>query len=299
MLNHSNNRWASAAVACITTLVMVSMLATMPASAQSAAAEPVLTFAVIGDAEPKPKAEFPGLSAAVDALNAMARTRNIEMVFGVGDLPHKATDIQYENLTSVLKALELPFYPIMGNEEFNDTQEKFLKYAQSWGNRPEPIDAIRYVVEHPVATFILASPDLDGREFTDEGVVWIKEQLAHQPEQSKFLFVHGAQVGIFPEGGSKGTNNPNFPALSDHESLAVIFSGDLHMDIHRVDGIVEHQDVEHVHVPALERTKLPDESFHRPYFRVITLYDDRLGVIETIDAKTGQTLPRFTYQFTY
>ncbi len=260
---------------------------------------PVLTFAVIGDAEPKPKAEFPGVSAAVETLNALAQSRNIEFVFGVGDLPHKATDIQYKNLTTVLETLRLPFYPIMGNEEFNDSAEKFLSYAQYWGANMQPIDAIRYTVETPVATFVSASPDLDGREFSDAGVAWIKEQFSAQPDQAKFLFVHGAQVGIFPEGDDKGTANSEFPTLAEHDELAVIFSGDLHMDVHRVDGIVEDQGVHHVHIPALERTKIPDESFHHPYFRLVTLYGDRLGVIETIDAVTGQTLPRFTEHFEY
>lgn len=260
---------------------------------------PVLTFAVIGDAEPKPKAEFPGVSAAVETLNNLAEPRNIEFVFGVGDLPHKATDIQYKNLTAVLETLRLPFYPIMGNEEFNGSKEKFLSHAQYWGSNTQPIDAIRYTIEHPVATFVSASPDLDGREFTDEGVTWIKEQFEAKPNQPKFLFVHGAQVGIFPEGGDKGTAHPEFPTLAEHDSLALIFSGDLHMDILRVDGIVEDQGIHHVHIPALERTKIPDESFHHPYFRLVTLYNDGLGVIETIDAITGQTLPRFTQRFNY
>ncbi len=268
-------------------------------STHSYGTEPVITFAVIGDAEPKPKAEFPGVSAAVETLNAIAQTRDIEFVFGVGDLPHKATDIQYENLTAVLKNLSLPFYPIMGNEEFNGSKEKFLRYAQHWGHNAQPIDAIRYTIDHPVATFVSASPDLDGREFTDEGVGWIKEQFEARPNQPKFLFVHGAQVGIFPEGGDKGTAHPEFPTLAEDDGLALIFSGDLHMDIHRVDGVVQDRGVHHVHIPALERTKIPDESFHHPYFRLVTLYSDGLGVIETIDAITGQTLPRFTQRFDY
>ncbi len=296
MLQIQKLRWSLMTLTC---MMMLMALVIKPGDAHPATAQPVLTFAVIGDAEPKPNAEFPGLSAAVNTLNALAGPRNIEMVFGVGDLPHKATDIQYRNLTAVLQKLELPFYPIMGNEEFNDTPEKFFEYAQHWGNLQAPVDSIRYVTQRPVATFISASPDLDGREFTDDGVAWIETQLNQAPEQPKFLFVHGAQVGVFPEGGDKGTANPSFQALSEHETLAVIFSGDLHMDLHRVNGIVEHQGVEHVHVPALERTKLPDETFHHPYFRLVTLYDTRLGVIETIDAQTGQTLPKFTHRFDY
>lgn len=270
-----------------------------PSLAQSDEKAPVLVFAVIGDAEPKPEPEFPGLQATVTTLNSLAGSRSVEFVFGVGDLAHKATDIQYQNLTKVLSDLELPFYPIMGNEEFHGTPEQFLEHANQWGNAQKPLDATRYVNDHHGFRFISATPDLNGREFTDQGIEWIDQQLNHQPSQPKFLFVHGAQVGIFPEGGDKGTANPNFQTLAEHEKLAVIFSGDLHMDIHRVDGIVEQLGVLHVHVPALERTKIPDESFHHPYFLLVTLYDDGLGVIETMDANTGQTLPRYTHQFHY
>jgi len=271
----------------------------MPLSVQADAYEPVLTFAVVGDAEPKPEAAFPGLAATVDTLNAMAQSRKIEWVFGVGDLPHKATDIQYENLTAVLQNLRLPFYPLMGNEEFHGSPEKFLRFAQSWGNATQPIDDIRYTIDHPIALFVSATPDLNGREFTTQGTAWIDQQLAGAATKPAFLFVHGAQVGIFPEGGDKGTAQPEFSDLSKHENLVAIFSGDLHMDLHRIDGIVSHRGVDHVHIPAVERTKVPDESFHHPYFRLVTLYQDGLGVIELIDSETGQTLPKFTHRFDY
>lgn len=269
------------------------------ASAQPNNHEPVLTFAVIGDAEPKPLAEFPGLAATVNTLNNLSETRNIEFVFGVGDLAHKATDIQYENLTVVLKELEFPFYPIMGNEEFHAPAEKFLRYAQHWGNADKPIESTRYVIEHPVANFILSSSMLDGREFTDEEVSWISQQLENASDRPNFVFVHGAQVGIFPEGEEKGTANPKFAQLKNHTSLAAIFSGDLHMDVHRVNSIVDYEGITHVHIPGLERTKRPDESFHHPYFRLVSLYADGLAVIETLDAHTGQTLPRESHRFYY
>ena len=51
----------------------------------------------------------------------MAESMQIDFVVGVGDIAHKGTVIQYENATTVLESLKLPFYPIMGNEEHGST----------------------------------------------------------------------------------------------------------------------------------------------------------------------------------
>lgn len=71
----------------------------------------MLRFAVLGDAEPKPKAEFPGVSAAVDDVNRLAQDGTMDFVVGVGDIAHKGTVLQYENVTPVLQRLTLPLYP--------------------------------------------------------------------------------------------------------------------------------------------------------------------------------------------
>ena len=73
------------------------------------AAEPVLRFAILGDAEPKPKAEFPGLAAAVGHVNHLTDTLNLDFVIGVGDIAHKGTELQYDAVTPVLQRLTLPF----------------------------------------------------------------------------------------------------------------------------------------------------------------------------------------------
>jgi 3',5'-cyclic-AMP phosphodiesterase len=124
----------------------------------------VLRVAILGDAEPKPKPEFPGLSSAVDRINALAAHAPIHFTIGVGDIAHKATDIQYENATPHLQRLTMPFYPIMGNEEHHGSVQKFLKYANLWGNGKTSFDSPRYVLETPQVGFVFASPDF-GRDF--------------------------------------------------------------------------------------------------------------------------------------
>jgi 3',5'-cyclic-AMP phosphodiesterase len=80
-------------------------------------ADILLRIAFLGDAEPKPLAEFPNMAAAIEQINTLAQTQHIDFVIGVGDIAHKGTEVQYDAATLVLQKLSLPFYPIMGNEE--------------------------------------------------------------------------------------------------------------------------------------------------------------------------------------
>ncbi len=40
--------------------------------------------------------------------------------------------MQYEASVEVLKNLRLLFYPTMGNDEYNGTEQRYLKYANRW-----------------------------------------------------------------------------------------------------------------------------------------------------------------------
>ena len=89
----------------------------------------LLRVVILGDAEPKPLAEFPNMAAAVEQVNALAQTMPIDFAIGIGDIAHKGTEIQYEAATAVLQKLTVPFYPIMGNEEHGSTVERYLHYV--------------------------------------------------------------------------------------------------------------------------------------------------------------------------
>ncbi|MCG5515579.1 MULTISPECIES: alkaline phosphatase [unclassified Ectothiorhodospira] len=258
----------------------------------------VLRFAIIGDAEPKPLAEFPGVAKTVDHINRLAESGRIDLVAGVGDIPHKGTTIQYDAVTAVLSQLVRPFYPIMGNEEFGSTERRFLRYANQWSMDQSTIDSVRYVVEHDEIALIFATPDRDGRDFSDEGLAWVEEQLEALAPKPVFLFTHGAPVGVFPAGGDKGINHPRIESVLAHENLAAVFSGDLHMDIERIDPFREINGVTHVHVPALERTKVPDKTRHTPYFHVVSVMTDAEVLIETYRAgDDADAAPRFSHRF--
>lgn len=257
----------------------------------------VLRFAVLGDAEPKPKAEFPGVAAAVQDINAMAENSRLDFVVGVGDIAHKGTLLQYDNVTPVLQQLSLPFYPIMGNEEHGSTVERFLEYANRWNNGKAMINSPRYIQEYDSVALVYASPDF-GRDFNDDGVAWIQQEIQRLAPKSVLLIVHGAQAGVYPENAEKGIHNANFSAVIEQSNLAAVISGDLHMDMDRTQHSKQIGHVHYLHIPALERTKIPDENHHVPMFRVFSIDAGGNVLVETYQTGKREALARHRYEFT-
>jgi 3',5'-cyclic-AMP phosphodiesterase len=254
----------------------------------------LLRIAFLGDGEPKPLAEFPGMEAAVAQINSLSQTQPIDFVIGVGDIAHKGTEIQYEAATEVLQLLSIPFYPIMGNEEHGSTIERYLHYAKKWNSS---LEQPSYVLNHEEIAFVFASPD-HGRDFDDSGATWILEQLQRLAPKPVVLIVHGAQQGVYPENADKGISNQLFiEKVIPQANLAAVISGDLHMDMDRVNHSKKIGDVHYLHIPALERTKIPDESNHTPMFRVMTI--DKSGAVKIETYAVGESNPREEHDYAF
>lgn len=288
MLNHALCR--------LPILVIAMTVAACAASEVETRSEVLLRFAVLGDAEPKPEPRFPGMAAAVDDVNALAEASRLDFVIGVGDIAHKGTQVQYENATSVLRRLELPFYPIMGNEEHGSTVDRYLEYANRWGREKRDITEPSYIVETDAVALVMASPDF-GRDFNDEGIEWILDRLEQLSPKPVFLVVHGAQAGVYPENPDKGVTHDRFDEVIRQPNLAAVISGDLHMDMERTTHSKEIEGVHYLHVPPLERTKIPDESRHVPMFRVVTLHAGGEVLVQTYQVGVAEPLERHDYRF--
>jgi len=286
--------------------VLISILLALPAIsfAQTAiiahptpaTGQVLLRFAILGDAEPKPEPKFPHLQQAVIQVNQMAASSKLDFVVGVGDIAHKGTEIQYQNVTPVLQQLQPAFYPIMGNEEHGSTIERFLNYANLWNQGKATFTAPSYVLEFAPVVLIFASPD-HGRDFADSGINWIKTQLQKHKDKPVMLVVHGAQQGVYPENADKGISHPGFADIIAQPNLVAVISGDLHMDMDRVQHSKKLGKVHYLHIPALERTKIPDETRHTAMFRVITFTKDQLVIVDTYQIGNPQPLSQHDSRF--
>lgn len=235
------------------------------------------------------------MAEAVRQINAMHTENPFDFAVGVGDIAHKGTIVQYEAATKVLQTLNPALYPIMGNEERESTAERYLQYASQWNS---PVTSLRYTMEAEKIAFVFASPD-EGRDFTDEGALWIAGELERLAPKPVALVVHAAQAGAYPENPEKGVMNERFREdVLEQPNLAVVISGDLHMDMDRTHHSKEIDGVHYVHIPALERTKLPDETQHRPMFRVMRVDVDGSVTVDTYALdKPGEALDEHRYSF--
>lgn len=272
--------------------------AAAPASPATAAGAPqvVLRFAVLGDAEPKPEPRFPHMAGAVADVNRLAEQGRMDFVVGVGDIAHKGTEVQYEGATAVLSQLTRPFYPIMGNEEHGSTAARFLTYAERWNKGKLKFPQPSYVLEFDDLVLVFASPD-HGRDFADSGIAWLQQQVQKHAAKPVVLVVHGAQKGVYPENADKGIGHPGFAQVVASPNVAAVISGDLHMDMDRVVHSKQLGHVHYLHMPALERTKIPDESRHVPMFRVFSLDSERQMHVDTYQVGQAQALDRHRYRF--
>ncbi|MDX1749215.1 MAG: hypothetical protein R3271_02730 [Methylophaga sp.] len=280
----------------LSSLLLLGMVLIMGCSKEPAnTAE--LRFVVLGDAEPKPEAKFPNMAAAVADINQLIPSLDLAFAVGVGDIAHKGTLLQYEQATPVLQALNLPFYPIMGNEEHGSTTERFLSFANLWNQGKTTIDSTRYTLEFDSVALILASPDF-GRDFNDDGIAWLKSEVGRLAPKPVMLVVHGAQQGVFKENPEKGISHRGFVTeVISQPNVRAVISGDLHMDMSRVNHSFELNGVHYLHIPALERTKIPDESHHQAMYRVFSLMQDGTVVVDTY--QTGNLEPLADYQYRF
>jgi len=152
-------------------------------------------------------------------------------------------------------------------------------------------------LEYDQIAFVFASPD-HGREFENSGARWIFDQIQRMAPKPVVLIVYGAQKGVYPENRKKGIGNRIFrKKVIAQPNLAVFISGDLHMDMDRMEHSKKVKNVQYLHIPALERTKIPDETRHTPMFRVMTITNDGKVIVDTY--KVGETSPRKEHGYSF
>src|SRR5690606_13024415 len=102
----------------------------------------------------------------------------------------------------------------------------------------------------------------------------------------------------FPTRRSSDLHNANFSAVIEQSNLAAVISGDLHMDMDRTQHSKQIGHVHYLHIPALERTKIPDENHHIPMFRVFSIDASGNVLVETFQTGNSEELARHRYEFT-
>jgi 3',5'-cyclic-AMP phosphodiesterase len=69
------------------------------------------------------------------------------------------------------------------------------------------------------------------------------------------------------------------------------------MDMDRVNHSKKIDNVHYLHIPALERTKIPDETNHTPMFRVMTIAKG--GEVRIDTYAVGETASREEHAYSF
>ncbi|RQG87774.1 serine/threonine protein phosphatase [Natrarchaeobius halalkaliphilus] len=245
----------------------------------------VLRVPIVGDLEPKPDPVFDNFESAIDAINRLAEDRSFDFVAGIGDVAHKGTRVQYEAATEILQDLEAPFYPILGNEELEESTDRFFEYAKTWNDDPSAIPDISYVKTANDVLFVFATASKNGKDFDEEELDWIESKLEAHEDLPAVLFVHAAPQNVFPEGRTMQT--ANFDRILSMPNVSAVFSGHSHMSVHETTTYARDEwENHHVHIPGIERTKVGDD--HVPRFRIATIASDGRTTVETYNVDEDQ-----------
>ncbi|MDO5654723.1 MAG: metallophosphoesterase [Flavobacteriaceae bacterium] len=254
----------------------------------------LLRVAFLGDSEPKPCAEFPHTLAAVQHINTLNSNQKVDFVIGIGDVAHKGTEIQYEEATEVFQQLQVPYFPIMGNEEHGSTVNRYMEFAQQWNKN---LKSPNHILNHEKLAFVLASPDYS-RDFDNKSVRNLAREMQKLDSKPVILIVHSAQKGVYSERADKGIGNELFnTSIITQPNLAAVISGDLHMDLDRTHHSKEINGVHYMHIPALERTKIPDENQHSPMIRILTVDKSGNATMETFHTGNFTPISKHHYSF--
>jgi len=242
-------------------------------------------FAILGDVEPKPDPLFALFKNAIDRINAIHAQTPLEFVAGIGDIPHNGTLVQYDNASAILASLQPPLFAIMGNEEMAGGVERFQQYAAQWRNTtPDNID-LRYTKECGQYTCIFLTASVNGVQFSDDDLDWLKKQAGLYSHI--LLFTHAPAKDVFPINQSRAVQSERFAEILKTPSIRLHFSGHTHIDPDfAATHVIDQHGTHHVHIPGIERTKVGEK--HTPRFRLVDLQPDGSIDIQTFNLETQQ-----------
>jgi 3',5'-cyclic-AMP phosphodiesterase len=136
------------------------------------------------------------LRPCIEALNGLQPRP--ALVVASGDLVDGGGREEYNHLTSLLAALEIPIAVLPGNHDERDAMRRAFP-AQSFASPAGPMNA--RVDVGPVDLLLIDStvPGEPHGELADETLAWLDEALASNPARPALLFLHHPpfQTGIW------------------------------------------------------------------------------------------------------
>ena len=198
------------------------------------AARPVL-IAQISDLHITPPGTFAygcvdtaaALAAAIDTLNRFSPRPDLVVISG--DIAHEALPEEYEHVTKLLRALQIPFAAIPGNHDRRSAiREVFPDPA--YGATDSALNSTRRVGDLDILLIDSTVPDAVHGELDAATLGWLEKTLAASTRPA-LLFLHHPpfDTGIVSSDGMRLLNADALAALlKRHQRALLVAAGHVH-----------------------------------------------------------------------
>ena len=250
-----------------------------------AASDHLFRFAQISDLHmPGPELEAADDAASgraqrsrwlIDACAGNGELPPLDFILGVGDFVQgddaASVSTELELFASMVRKTEVPFYPVLGNHDYDagntEAERRFLESC----NQP----AASYSFQHrDVAFIMLDDRPLASPEERNQRTAWLRTTLEHHGSAPKILCAHGPLVPLRDQRsmdrvGGEGVGPVTAETLEvveDHaSSVLAVLSGHLHLSGFRCTRSI-------FHICTAGTATFPCD------FALYTVYDDRIEV---------------------
>lgn len=174
----------------------------------------------------------PLVKNAIAHLNALDPQPDV--VVATGDLVHRGTVEEYEQLQNILADLNYPIYLVPGN---HDDRSALKQVFSGHTYLPREQEHLSYGVDkYPVRMVMVDTtiPGKGGGQVDSDRLSWIREQLSSAPDQPTILFMHHPLfVTGIPKMDTIGLEGREQLAelVAQHSQVARVSCGHLHRGI--------------------------------------------------------------------
>jgi len=194
--------------------------------------EPPIQFAILGDSRDGEK--------VFTQLIQKILKREPRFIIHLGDMISRPNEKEWKGFFEISKAIDIPFFPVVGNHEVADTTRGEEMYRKQF---ILPEEKTYYAFQTGGALFVILDSEKGKRKIMDDQWLWLKGILSSSNTPLKMVFIHRP---LFPPVDSLklGKAMDKHPLARDdlHQlfvktKVKAVFQG----DDHRYDRMVKDQ----------------------------------------------------------
>ncbi len=194
--------------------------------------EPPIQFAILGDSRDGEK--------VFTQLIQKILKREPRFIIHLGDMISRPNEKEWKGFFEISKAIDIPFFPVVGNHEVADTTRGEEIYRKQF---ILPEEKTYYAFQTGGALFVILDSEKGKRKIMDDQWLWLKDILSSSNTPLKMVFIHRP---LFPPVDSLklGKAMDKYPLARDdlHQlfvktKVKAVFQG----DDHRYDRMVKDQ----------------------------------------------------------